>query len=239
MSDVQVLQEQKDGLSLRRRRSPRALQQVKPIVLNTSCTCDGNISFTKLVKLISFVSYKVFSQYSKSVRSLFAFQLENDEGVVRHNTKLTNSFPLRSGLPPHKSIQLFWTPPAYTFVVMDNNMSSEDEILGDQVSNGAVVNNFCQYDHLKVVYDAYSPFLMISENGTLSGIFVDTFSLIVQKLGLQVSFIANDEPGVWGQRGENGSWNGMMKMLAEGSADISIAGKQVLTHTFSSQTNAI
>jgi len=77
---------------------------------------------------------------------------------------------------------------------------------------------------LTAVYDRWAPFLIIKDDGSISGIFFDVFSSICAKLGIRVEYVINEEWGVWGMKGENGSWSGLMGMAQSGKADVIIAG---------------
>jgi len=77
---------------------------------------------------------------------------------------------------------------------------------------------------LRAVYDSWPPFLVVKEDGNVSGIFYEVFSSVAGSLNVQVEYVPNENRGVWGMKMANGTWNGLMGMVEDGKAEAIIAG---------------
>eukprot|EP00095_Tigriopus_kingsejongensis_P010941 maker-scaffold234_size243041-snap-gene-1.25 protein:Tk10941 transcript:maker-scaffold234_size243041-snap-gene-1.25-mRNA-1 annotation:"hypothetical protein Y032_0887g2867" len=74
---------------------------------------------------------------------------------------------------------------------------------------------------ITVVYDIWRP---LFESPGKPGYHEDLLNLIATDLGLHIRYIPNPYPGIWGKKLPDGSWTGMLALLANGQADICVSG---------------
>jgi len=77
---------------------------------------------------------------------------------------------------------------------------------------------------LRVAYDNWPPFCIVHEDGSLGGISFEAMSFVGKQLNIEVEYVRNEEPGSFGSKDANGTWNGHLGMVVQGKVDLTIAG---------------
>ncbi len=77
---------------------------------------------------------------------------------------------------------------------------------------------------IRVAYDNWFPVSFVKDDGSFGGLFFDVLHIIASRLKLEIEFIKNRDPGIWGTMDENRTWTGLLGMIHRGEADLSPSG---------------